>query len=177
MKSELRRFFLNLRREMEEGEIKQISDIIFERLIDLDLYKNSKSIFVYVALDKEIQTQKIIDHALKTGKEVYVPHLSNKIMTANKLESLDELVEGSFGIRTTPSEISISNPDLSLVPGLSFDSHKNRLGYGGGYYDNFLKKADTISVGLFADIFKSVNIPVFDYDIKLDYILTEKVFI
>ena len=70
MKSEMRRFIKNLRREMTDEKITEISDQIYKNLIDHDLYKNAKSIFVYLSMDKEINTYKIINHALEDGKEV-----------------------------------------------------------------------------------------------------------
>ena len=173
MKSEIRRFTKNLRREMNKDQINEISDKIFENLINLDLYKNARSIFVYVSMDKEISTEKIIDKALEDGKEVYVPYLHNKTMQARKLESLDALVDGAFAIKTSPLDITITNPDLSLVPGLSFDDKKNRIGYGAGYYDRFLEKSKTTSIGLFMELARSIEIPTNEGDIPLDYILTE----
>lgn len=174
MKSEMRRFIKNLRREMTDEKITKISDQIYKNLIDHDLYKNAKSIFVYLSMDKEINTYKIINHALEDGKKVYVPYLENKKMNLRRLRSLDDLTEGAFGIKTSKNEESITNPDLSLVSGLSFDKNKNRLGYGGGYYDKYLANSQTISIGLFADVARSFEIPTDETDISLDYILTEK---
>lgn len=173
MKSEMRRFIKNLRREMTDETITEISNQIYKNLIELDLYKNAKSIFVYLSMDKEIDTSKIINHALEDGKKVFVPYLENKNMSLRRLRSLDDLTEGTFGIKTSKNEESITNPDLSLVPGLSFDKNKNRLGYGGGYYDKYLANSKTISIGLFADVARSFEIPTNETDISLDYILTE----
>lgn len=173
MKSEMRRFIKNLRREMTDETITEISNQIYKNLIELDLYKNSKSIFVYLSMDKEIDTSKIINHALENGKEVFVPYLENRNMSLRRLKSLDDLTDGAYGIKTSKNNESITNPDLSLVPGLSFDENKNRLGYGGGYYDKYLANSQTTSIGLFADVTRSFEIPTNETDISLDYILTE----
>ena len=173
MKSEMRRFIKNLRREMTDEKISEISNQIYKNLIELDLYKNAKSIFVYLSMDKEINTYKIINHALEDDKKVFVPYLENRNMSLRRLRNLDDLTEGAFGIKTSKNEESITNPDLSLVPGLSFDENKNRLGYGGGYYDKYLANSKTISIGLFAEIVHSIEIPTDETDVSLDYILTE----
>ncbi|MDY2927423.1 5-formyltetrahydrofolate cyclo-ligase, partial [Anaerococcus sp.] len=128
MKNEMRRFFLNLRREMGKEKIEKYSDKIYENLIKTDLYKNAKTIFVYVSMDKEINTEKIIRKAIEEGKEIYVPFIEEKSMKAKRLEKYENLVEGKFKIKTTSSDISIENPDLTLVPGLTFDKNKNRIG-------------------------------------------------
>lgn len=174
MKNEMRRFFLNLRREMGEEKIEKYSEKIYDKLIKTDLYQKADTIFVYVSMEKEINTEKIIRKALEDGKYVYVPFIEEKEMKAKKLEKYEDLVEGKFKIKTTISDISIENPDLTLVPGLTFDKNKNRIGYGGGYYDKFLGKTETTSLGLFASPFESIEIPTDEYDIALDYILTEE---
>ena len=56
---------------------------------------------------------------------------------------------------------------------------KNRLGYGGGYYDRylnkFLKKNNNIlTVGIAFSFQKHHKIPTNKEDVKLKYILTEK---
>ncbi len=95
-------------------------------------------------------------------------------MIAARLESLNDLEDGDFSIPTTKSDNMIENPDLTIVPGLSFDKNKNRLGYGGGYYDRFLAKNKTIKVGLMIEDFKSIALETDDHDIKMDYIVSDK---
>ena len=70
--------------------------------------------------------------------------------------------------------MNLTDPDLTICPGLSFDEDKNRLGYGGGYYDRFLKENSSIKVGLMISDFWSIKLPADKWDIKMDYIITEK---
>ena len=70
-------------------------------------------------------------------------------------------------------------PNVILVPLVAFDRKKNRLGYGGGYYDKFLNKYIKIHkkiliVGVAFSFQKHHNLPVNNSDFKLDYIITEK---
>ena len=75
-----------------------------------------------------------------------------------------------------PIQISRSiKPDLIVAPLLAFDKSKNRLGYGKGYYDKFLKKnKKTITIGIAFSFQKYNKIKTSNYDIKLNYILTDK---
>jgi 5-formyltetrahydrofolate cyclo-ligase len=70
-------------------------------------------------------------------------------------------------------------PDIMLVPLLSYDNQKNRLGYGGGFYDRYLSKYlklynNILSIGIAFSFQKNTKLPVFNNDMKLNYILTEK---
>lgn len=173
MKSEFRRFFLNLRREMDEYTIKEKSEQIINNLLKSDLYKNAASIFVYVSKNKEVDTRDFIEKAINDGKKIYVPKIKAKEIFAVKLNDISELEAGSFDIPTSMREDSITNPELTICPGLSFDDEKNRLGFGGGYYDRFLSQNKTTKVGLMIKEFASKKIPTDPWDIKMDYIITE----
>ena len=83
-----------------------------------------------------------------------------------------------FGI-LEPLKSKPITPNIILVPLLAFDKFKNRLGYGKGFYDKFLKKNDkkkskVISIGVAFSFQKYHKLPVNNKDVKLDYILTEK---
>lgn len=173
MKSEFRRFFLNLRREMDEYTISEKSNQIINNLLKSNLYKNASSIFVYVSKNKEVDTIDFIEKALADGKKIYVPKIKAREIIAVKLNDISELEEGRFDIPTSMSEDSITNPDLTICPGLSFDDDKNRLGFGGGYYDRFLAKNRGIKIGLMISEFASSKIPTDSWDIKMDYVITE----
>lgn len=173
MKSEFRRFFLNLRREMDEYTIKEKSNQIINNLLKSDLYKNASSIFIYVSKNKEVDTRDFIEKALADGKKIYVPKIKSREIIAVKLNDISELEAGRFDIPTSMSEDSITNPDLTICPGLSFDDDKNRLGFGGGYYDRFLAKNQGIKIGLMISEFASSKIPTDSWDIKMDYVITE----
>ena len=62
---------------------------------------------------------------------------------------------------------------------MAFDDELNRLGYGGGFYDRYLKKIKRkkkiISIGICFAFQKIKKIPTNKYDMKLDYIITEKI--
>ena len=62
---------------------------------------------------------------------------------------------------------------------LAYDTRNNRLGYGGGFYDRYLKKYlnthnNILTIGIAFSFQKYHKLPISNYDVKLDYILTEK---
>ena len=70
-------------------------------------------------------------------------------------------------------------PNVMLVPLLAFDETNNRLGYGKGFYDRFLNKfikakKKITTIGIAFSFQKYIKLPKSKFDVKLDYILTEK---
>ena len=87
------------------------------------------------------------------------------------------LIINEYGI-PEPISNKIRYPDILLVPLVAFDGELNRIGYGGGFYDRYIKKIKKtkklITFGL-AFSFQKVNkIPTNKFDSKLDFIITEK---
>lgn len=67
--------------------------------------------------------------------------------------------------------------DMVLVPLLAFDLKGNRLGYGKGYYDQFLSmvRPNCPKIGLAFEFQKvESGLPAEAHDIPLDYIITEE---
>ena len=83
----------------------------------------------------------------------------------------------SYGI-PEPLQVKKVIPDIILVPIVAFDSKLNRLGYGGGYYDRYIKKFSNkkklFKVGIAHSCQKTIRVPTNNYDKKLDIIITEK---
>jgi 5-formyltetrahydrofolate cyclo-ligase len=89
------------------------------------------------------------------------------------LTSFDDIEKGVFGTThpANPEEYT-GKFDLIIVPGLAFDDKKYRLGYGGGYYDNFLvNHPEAYKIGIFYPAQKVENVPTEAHDICLDEIL------
>ena len=95
----------------------------------------------------------------------------------------DTLTVNKFGV-PEPFETKKKGhlPDIILVPLVAFDSYKNRLGYGKGFYDRYLykliklnKKIETIGVAFSFQKYK--KLPTSNFDFKLNNIYTEKGFV
>ncbi len=94
-----------------------------------------------------------------------------------KINSVDDLETGAYGIPTVnPESSNLIIPDsktLCVVPALAFDKNGTRLGYGGGYYDRYLKKANVTTVGLSYQKCIAEVIPAEEHDIRITKIITE----
>ena len=89
----------------------------------------------------------------------------------------DPLLINKYGI-PEPSSDRVVIPSILLVPLVAFDKHLNRIGYGGGFYDRYIKKIKKnkkiVTIGLAYSFQKIKEVPTNQYDIKLDFIVTEK---
>ncbi len=97
-----------------------------------------------------------------------------------EIESMKELFPGYQGIlepaanRDRLFEASSCVHALMLVPGVVFDRNGNRIGYGKGFYDYYLKTYPYISkIGLAFSCQCIEEIPAEPQDICMDVVLTE----
>lgn len=153
---------------------------IYRRLFTESIWKEARSIGITLSINREVETREIIKEAWKFNKMVAVPKTAPKSreMVFYKLETFEQLEPGHFGIMEpkidSTSIVNSNDIDLLFVPGLVFDRKGYRIGYGGGYYDRYLAHFSQKTLSL-AFSFQVVDeIPRFDYDKRVDCIITEK---
>ena len=91
----------------------------------------------------------------------------------------DPLEVNKFGFLEPKVNGKGIKPDIVVMPILAFDKFLNRIGYGKGYYDKFLnnyinKKKDVLTIGLAFSFQRYKKLPISKFDVKINYILTEK---
>jgi len=163
-KKKLRSEVRKAERELTD-DFKKISDSeVNKNLLNLDEYKNAKTVFAFVSLKREISTDIFIEDVLSSGRILCVPLCAEKgMMKIKKINSLDELHTGAYGIKEPSedcAEIPAEDIDLALIPCVSCNSNGDRLGQGGGYYDRFLYKFTGTSVMVCREILMRENIPM-----------------
>lgn len=177
-KQEVRKRILALRKQLSEEERREKSGRIQERILCRENYRKAKRIFVYVSMGAEVETQALIEQAWNDGKMIAVPKTAaERKMYFLPIQSFAELQKNSFGVsEPTGGEEKALIPqkgDLFLVPVVGFDRNKNRMGYGGGYYDRYFAKHRGIyKIGL-AFAVQMQEFPTEETDIPLDEIITE----
>lgn len=184
-KKELRKYILDIRNNMDEGEKQEKDSVIRDKFLESDYYKNSNKIFIYISYSSEIDTINIINRALNDGKDIFVPRtiFETKEMDAVKINSLKNMKKDRYGI-LEPEEgrpcIDPNELDLIVVPGVAFDNNGGRMGYGAGYYDRYFKKISTEKrnhvkkIALAYDFQIVDNVPMNNQDVNIDYIITEE---
>lgn len=135
---------------------------------------NCQKVHAYLPMKAEIDIYPLIQELLTSDIKVYIPKtLKERKLEHLELHSLTEIETGLWGTQHPKnSSIYTGSFDLIIVPGLAFDLDYNRLGYGGGYYDNFLKEhrhACKIAIAYPFQIVKKV--PVEAHDTKVDKVI------
>lgn len=173
-KKNLRKEYLKIRHDIKDKT--QKSDDVFNKIINLGIYKNSKTIGIYYSMDDEVSTVSLIDYSLMLGKEVCIPRvINNNEMEFHKITDRFNLSKSKYGV-LEPTNNDFVDPksiDLMIVPGVVFSKELYRIGYGAGFYDRYLPKTNAYKIGL---SFKETLINVIPYDendVKLDLIITD----
>ncbi|XVN42815.1 MAG: 5-formyltetrahydrofolate cyclo-ligase [Candidatus Rickettsia vulgarisii] len=113
---------------------------------------------------------------LKTRTDLLfsLPKIVDKEIIYTQYHLGDKLVKNQFNVYESENTIQ-TYPKLICVPGLAFDIEGYRLGYGGGFFDRYLSKysSEIISVGICLKGQLLNDLPVEDFDQKVNYILTE----
>lgn len=165
-----------LRNNMSKEECIQKSKLICRRFCELDEYKSADNICIYISKGNEVNTKIIVDQVWKDGKKLYVPKVYGKLMHFIQITGYDELVKGNFGILEPKSDEYDDDGmnGLMVMPGVAFDEDRNRIGFGGGYYDRYLadhSKLMTVALAYECQIVSHIDHEL--TDIKPHMILTE----
>ena len=179
IKTDLRSGFKSKRNEMPEHIKLNMDSEIQSRFLTLRQYAKCDTVFTYVSKDLEVDTYAIIRAAWANGKKVAVPKcIEDSKRDFYYIESMDDLEDGSFGVKEPVESKCKKVADLSrglcIVPGLSFDAEGYRLGYGKGYYDRFLSKFGGETVGLCYSNCIKWKLPHGKYDRAVDVIVTDR---
>ena len=154
----------------------EIRENFFSPLLHIIKKNNFKNIAIYYPSYYELNTLKLFNLLNKDKRiSILLPYIRNGLIKFVKWNFLDTLKVNKFGFLDPIKQSKIIKPDLIVVPLLAFDKKKNRLGYGEGYYDKFLRKnRKAMSIGVAFSFQKYNKITTSSFDVKLKFILTEK---
>ena len=138
----------------------------------LNAFLKYDSFFIYNSVSTEARTDWIIGELLKAGKRVYLPRVEDKNIVAVPYFG-GECKEGAFGIPEPYGQAYDGEIDVTVVPLLGVNSKGRRIGYGGGFYDRYLKDKNTLKVGLGYG-FQMEEFEGEEHDVPLDKYLCER---
>ncbi|MBR3845645.1 MAG: 5-formyltetrahydrofolate cyclo-ligase [Clostridia bacterium] len=178
-KTTLRAHLRALRDSLDGEYIAAASRSACERIAQLDEFGSATAILLYFPINNEISPLFLLDVAQKWGKKIAFPvcdHESGKLIF-REISNLNELKKAKFGLFEPNNTCPILIPDektLCIVPAIAFDENGDRLGYGKGFYDRFLRDFKGTSVGLVHSELLVPYLPRDEHDTLLCTIATEK---
>ncbi|MCB0458316.1 MAG: 5-formyltetrahydrofolate cyclo-ligase [Flavobacteriaceae bacterium] len=140
----LRKKYLEKRMRFTTMDIDSFSLAIANQSLKLLIWdKTYYHLFLTISEKKEVDTQYLLHILQGRDKSIVVPKAD-----FNSGEMKHFLLQENTALKTSPYgipeplegiEIPSEKIDVVFVPLLAFDTHGNRLGYGKGFYDRFLK--------------------------------------
>lgn len=176
MKKNLRKIAIEKRARINSDYAKNIAPkkLAENFFANVQLPKNS-IIGCYMSTKCELDVSILSAQCEANGHLLCLPCLSN-VMTKMVFRAYkigDKLQPNKFAILEPLASAKQVQPNVVLAPMLAFDRAKQRLGYGGGYYDKYLENMDILKIGIAYSAQEVEHIPVELHDIKMDKIVTE----
>lgn len=178
-KKELRKKYKELRSSLDEETLISLSMQIANQLLKLDVWELSYyHLFLSITSQKEIDTEQILHVLFARNKEVVVSksNFENNTLSHFLLTENTQLKINKYNIPEPLNGLPVPETmiDVVFVPLLAFDVNGNRVGYGKGFYDDFLKKCkpNTITIGLSFYEAEKIITDIYPGDIPLNYCVT-----
>ncbi len=173
----LRSDMLALRNHMTKEDVEYKSKEIFGNILQSKIILQFNDIMLYYPINNEVDLRYLFLPLKELKKNIWLPVVSGKNMIFHLYENEQSLKPGAFGIPEPKSSVIYKGKEescLVFMPGLAFTESRDRLGYGGGYYDRFLanRKCYTVAVAFDTQIVK--QIPNETHDKRPDMIITDK---
>lgn len=179
LKKELRSKYKVLRKSLSETEIENRSLAIANKVLTLPIWeKNYFHIFLPITEHQEVNTEFILHLLSGKDKEIIVSKsdFETRKMTHFLLTDNTRIRKNAYNIPEPVDGIEVpsSKMDVVFIPLLAFDKKGHRVGYGKGFYDQFLSecKPDVIKIGLsFFDAEEIID-DVAETDVPLNFCVT-----
>ena len=188
-KKEIRKAVLAERSAIDEETAALAAQVICRRIMDIDAYEEATDVCLYMPTRNEVDVLLLAEPAEEAGKRVWVPKVVEKAegkgsqkhagtMVFNRFTGLsdDDIITGAYDIRESRSEeiLEPGEGTVIIMPGAVFTPWKDRIGYGGGFYDRFLEEhTECKTIAVCYDLQVVDELPVEEHDMKPDYVVCE----
>lgn len=179
VKNSLRATWRSRREALSPEERLRRDTAVCETVATSASYRYADTLLGYAPIGCEIDVWPLLDRALAEGRRVALPRTHGEgVMTFHYVGSLGEVTAtGAFGIREPREDAPLYTGEgtaLLLVPGMVFDRDGFRIGYGGGYYDRFLRDRRIATLGIVYRDFILPRLPRGRYDRAVGALATDR---
>ena len=178
----LRKAFLQKRLALTASTQEEASARLCQSLLSFPSLTPCRTLAVYAAAHQEISLNTALNTWISQGKLCVFPRFDvqkNTYEWAPISHLSEDLTPGHFGILEPLSSLSalasLSEIDAWIIPGVLFDARGNRLGYGKGVYDSFLRHSNRLKIGVGYDWqVHPTDLPIDPTDIPVDVVITDQ---
>jgi 5-formyltetrahydrofolate cyclo-ligase len=156
---------------------KDRAERVVDRFLDLPEVRRARTVMLFSSFGSEVPTGSLIERLHTRGVMVALPRIEGTALVPIPYAPGDPTTTTTFGAEEPVGGIPLdpSSIDVVGVPGVAFDRGGRRIGYGGGYYDRFLRGLPAFTVGLaFGLQVLDEDIPAGRFDLPVDAIVTEE---
>lgn len=167
MKNELRKSAKEIRKSLD---ISTKSKVLTNLIRQNKIYQNSQNIMLYYPTKYEMNFLDL----LNDNKNFYFPRVKGEELLVCPYKKGEKTEISNLGICepcSTPAAPTIL--DLIIVPALMVDKNGYRLGYGGGFYDRFLKDIKAKTICAIPKELLVEELPIEEFDLPMDIIITD----
>jgi 5-formyltetrahydrofolate cyclo-ligase len=176
-KREVRRRVLAARDALPREELGSAAEAIAERIVGLAELAEPRTVLAFWSFGSEVPTGPLLTALARAGHRVVLPRIVGAELELRTWSPGEPLAATAFGAMeptdgtvVTPSEI-----DVVITPGVAFDGHGGRLGYGGGFYDRLFRRTrpDALRVGIGAEVqVVTGRLPTGAFDLPVHVVVT-----
>ena len=179
-KSQIRTKMRQQREAVDETTRLAASRVITTALIARAEFQRAQEVGCFLSLPRELATDDLLAACREQNKRGCVPvwEASSRTYILARLAPEQALAEGPHGV-PEPEHWQAVDPqrvDLVIIPGMAFDRHGGRLGYGKGYYDRILatcrRNCCKIGIGYAWQVVPE-PLPLDNHDVRMDLLVTE----
>ena len=173
-KKQLRKKMIKILQSFSKEEKLEKEQKIHQKLLNFIEENGINSVGLVLSMPHEMATWPIIEQLKENGVKLYAPKSDyvTKGMNFYEVKKREDLLTDDKGILIPDDTNELNNsPELLIVPGVIFNEKGYRTGYGGGFYDRFLKDFNGLKISaLFDEQFGEVIVE--SHDMPVDLLIT-----
>lgn len=173
-KKQLRKKMIETLQSFSKEEKLEKEQKIHQKLLNFIEENDVNSVGLVLSMPHEMDTWPIIERLKENGVKLYAPKSDyvTKGMNFYEVKEREDLLTDDKGILIPDDTNELNNsPELLIVPGVIFNEKGYRTGYGGGFYDRFLKDFNGLKISaLFDEQFGEVIVE--SHDMPVDLLIT-----